>query len=49
MTIAIILLIAALILAILAAINIPSSRVSLGWASFACFIGYILLAKDIVV
>jgi uncharacterized integral membrane protein len=31
-------LILALVLAILAAINVPSTKVNLGWASFACFL-----------
>lgn len=45
---ALILLIAALILAILASINIPSNRISLGWASIACLIGYLMLTQGVI-
>jgi hypothetical protein len=31
-------LILALVLALLATFNVPSSKVNLGWASFACFL-----------
>lgn len=40
-----ILLVAALILFILAAVNVPSSRVNLGWAGLACVALYWLLGK----
>lgn len=38
-----ILLVAAFILFVLAAINVPSSRVSLGWAGLACLTLALLL------
>lgn len=48
MTLALILLIAALILAILAALTIPTNRISLGWSAFACYIGYVLINHGVV-
>lgn len=38
-----ILLVAALVLFILAAVNVPASRVSLGWAGMACLTAYWLI------
>lgn len=38
-----ILLVAALILFILAAVNVPSSKVNLGWAGLACLTAYWLI------
>jgi hypothetical protein len=38
-------LIAGLVLAILAAINVPSARVSLGWAALACYFASLLVAR----
>jgi hypothetical protein len=38
-------LIAALVLAILAAISIPVPRVSLGWASLACYFASIIVGR----
>lgn len=38
-----ILIVAALILFILAAVNVPSSRVNLGWAGMACLATYWLI------
>ncbi len=48
MTLAIILLIASLILAILATLNIPSTRINMLAAAFACFVGYVLLTQGMV-
>ena len=38
-------LVAALVLAILAAINVPGGRVSLGWAALACYFASLLLGR----
>jgi hypothetical protein len=38
-------IVAALVLAILAAVNVPSPRVSLGWAAFACYMAALLAGK----
>jgi len=43
-----ILLLASLILAILAALQIPSNRIGLFPASFACFIGYMIITHEMV-
>lgn len=43
--IGLILLIAALILFILAALNVSSPRVALGWAGAACVVGAMLVGK----
>lgn len=40
-----ILLVAAFILFLLAALNVPSARVSLGWAGMACIAAYWLFAR----
>lgn len=40
-----ILLIAAFVLFVLAAINVPSSKISLGWAGMACLAAYWLFAR----
>jgi NhaP-type Na+/H+ or K+/H+ antiporter len=45
MTWQLILLVFAFVLFILAALNIPSSRVNLGWAGMACLTAYWLLAR----
>lgn len=38
-------LIAALVLTILAAVNVPSARVSLGWAGVACYLASLLAGR----
>jgi len=43
--VALILLVAALILFILAALGVPSSRVNLGWAGMACLTAYWLMGR----
>lgn len=40
-----ILLIAAFILFILAALNVPSSKIALGWAGMACLAAYWIFAR----
>jgi len=42
-----ILLVFALVLCILAALNVPSSRVSLGWAGMSFFVAYWLFARGL--
>jgi hypothetical protein len=42
-----VLLIAAFILFILAAINVPSTRVNLGWAGMACLAAYWIFARGL--
>jgi hypothetical protein len=39
-TLATILLVAAFVLFVLAALNVPATRVSLGWAGMACVAAY---------
>lgn len=40
-----ILLVAAFVLAVLAALNVPSSRINFGWAAFACaLLAYLLVS-----
>jgi hypothetical protein len=43
--IALVLLIAALVLAILAGLNVPAPRVSLGWIALACYFASLLAAR----
>ena len=38
-------LIAGLVLAILAALNVPASRVTLGWAAIACYFASLLVGR----
>ncbi len=45
--IGLILLVAAFVLFVLAALNVPSSRVSLGWAGLACLTAYWLFARGL--
>lgn len=44
-----ILLIAAFVLFVLAAVNVPSPKVNLGWAGMACIAAYWLFAHGAVV
>lgn len=45
MTWQLVLLVFAFVLFVLAALNIPSSRVNLGWAGMACLAAYWLFAR----
>jgi hypothetical protein len=45
MTWQLVLLVFAFVLFVLAALNVPSSRVNLGWAGMACIAAYWLFAR----
>jgi hypothetical protein len=46
--IGLILLVSAFVLFVLAALNVPSTRVSLGWAGLACIAAYYLFVAHAV-
>lgn len=45
MSLGIFLLVASMILFVLAALNVPSSKVSLGWAGMACLAAYYIFLR----
>jgi len=47
MTWQLVLLVFAFVLFVLAALNVPSSRVNLGWAGMACVAAYWLFARAV--